>query len=204
MFVIVPLWLGLLRAASWLNLAPSAPPELPLHAPAKALAVQHELQMVAPMTEEMKEEYWRRKAEGGEDLARVPPPSKLPMALWWLFVFGPLLWAFYEVWSPLLSMRLSPTWAGAFLRHPQRPPRSGPGGLWSASASPIGTRSDAQSRPIFYSLPQRRCYARRGVDRPASRQAGLHSRFHVHSVQHGSAAMPVPSATCDQASALAP
>ena len=30
-------------------------------------------------------------------------------------------------------------------------------------------------RPIFYSLPQRRCYARHGVDRPASRHAGLHS-----------------------------
>ena len=72
------------------------------------------------------------------------------------------------------------------------------------SASAIGTRFDAQSRPIFYSLPQRRCYARRGVDRLASRDAGLHSRFHVPSVQHGCAAMPVPSVTGDQASALAP
>ena len=64
--------------------------------------------------------------------------------------------------------------------------------------------SEGQSRPIFYSLPRRRCYARHGVDRPAGRHAGLHSRFHVPSVQHGSAAMPVPSATGDQASALAP
>ena len=39
----------------------------------------------------------------------------------------------------------------------------------------------AQSRPILYSLPQRRCYARHVVDRPASRHAGLHSRFHVPS-----------------------
>ena len=28
---------------------------------------------------------------------------------------------------------------------------------------------------IFYSLPRRRCYARHGVDRPASRHAGLRS-----------------------------
>jgi hypothetical protein len=32
---------------------------------------------------------------------------------------------------------------------------------------------------IFYSLPRRRCYARHGVDRPASRHAGLRSCFHV-------------------------
>jgi hypothetical protein len=62
----------------------------------------HELQMVAAMTEAMKEEYWRRKAAGGEDLARVKPPSKLPMLLWWVFVFGPLLWAFWKVWGALL------------------------------------------------------------------------------------------------------
>ena len=49
-----------------------------------------------------------------------------------------------------------------------------------------------ESRPIFYSLPRRRCYARHGVDRPASRHAGLHSRFHVPSAQHGSAAMLKP------------
>ena len=36
-------------------------------------------------------------------------------------------------------------------------------------------RRPAQSRPIFYSLPRRRCYARDGVDRPASRHAGLRS-----------------------------
>ena len=36
-------------------------------------------------------------------------------------------------------------------------------------------RSDMHCRPIFYSLPQRRCYARHGVDRPAGRHAGLHS-----------------------------
>jgi hypothetical protein len=36
------------------------------------------------------------------------------------------------------------------------------------------------------------------------RDRGLHSGFHVPSVQRGSAAMPVPSATGDQASALAP
>ena len=47
------------------------------------------------------------------------------------------------------------------------------------AASVIGTRSDAQSRPIFYSLPRRRCCARHGVDRPASRHAGLRSCFHV-------------------------
>ena len=59
--------------------------------------------------------------------------------------------------------------ADAFARGPSgRPP-----------ASAIGTRSDAQSRPIFYSLPRRRCYARHGVDRPASRHAGLRSCFHV-------------------------
>ena len=57
---------------------------------------------------------------------------------------------------------------------------------------------------MFYSLPWRRCYARHGVDRLASRHAGLHSRFHVPSVQHGSAVMPVPAATGDLASALAP
>jgi hypothetical protein len=44
----------------------------------------------------------------------------------------------------------------------------------------------------------------RGVDRLREPTRGLHSRFHVPSVQHGSAAMPVPSATGDQASALAP
>ena len=36
-----------------------------------------------------------------------------------------------------------------------------------------------EARPIFYSLPRRRCYARHGVDRPASRNAGLRSCFHV-------------------------
>ena len=41
------------------------------------------------------------------------------------------------------------------------------------------------------------------IDRPVDTR-GLHSRFHVPSVQHGCAAMPVPSATGDQASALAP
>ena len=40
-------------------------------------------------------------------------------------------------------------------------------------------RSDAHSRPIFYSLSQRRCYARRGMDRPAGRHAGLRPCFHV-------------------------
>ena len=51
--------------------------------------------------------------------------------------------------------------------------------LWLASAGAIGTRSDAQSRPIFYSLPRRRCYARHGVNRPASRHAGCAPCFHV-------------------------
>jgi hypothetical protein len=37
----------------------------------------------------------------------------------------------------------------------------------------------AAPRPHDYPVRQRRCYARRGVDRPASRHAGLHSRFHV-------------------------
>ncbi len=36
----------------------------------------------------------------------------------------------------------------------------------------LGRRS---SRPIFYSLPRRQCYARDGVDRPASRHAGPRS-----------------------------
>ncbi len=49
------------------------------------------------MTEAMKEEYWRRKAAGGEDLAHVKPPSQLPILLWWLFVFAPLLWVFMKV-----------------------------------------------------------------------------------------------------------
>ena len=49
--------------------------------------------------------------------------------------------------------------------------RLGGGGRVHAIAWP----AVAQSRPIFYSLPQRRCYAWRGVDRPASRHAGLHS-----------------------------
>ena len=74
-------------------------------------------------------------------------------------------------------------------------------GSSASSTSPTGPHA---VRLIFYSLPQRRCYARHGVDRPAGRHAGLHSRFHVPSVQHGCAAMPVPSATGDQASALAP
>ena len=43
-------------------------------------AAQHELQMVAAMAEEMKAEYWRRKTAGGEDLAHVKPPSKLPIS----------------------------------------------------------------------------------------------------------------------------
>jgi hypothetical protein len=60
-------------------------------------------------------------------------------------------------------------------------------------------------RPTFYSLPRRQCYARQEVDRPASRHAGLHSRFHVPSVQHGCAAMlkpmidiPLASLRCPQ------
>src|SRR5580658_10584744 len=64
--------------------------------------------------------------------------------------------------------------------------------------------SDAQSRPIFYSLPQRRCYARHGVDRPAGRHAGPALPASTSSlVQHGNAAMPLPPATGDPASALA-
>ena len=48
----------------------------------------------------------------------------------------------------------------------------------------------AQPRPIFYSLPQRRCYARRGVDRPASRHAGPALPASTSPlVQHGCAAM---------------
>ena len=50
-----------------------------------------------------------------------------------------------------------------------------------------------QSRPKFYSLPQRRCYARHGVDRPASRHAGPALPASTSSlVQHGCAAMPKP------------
>jgi hypothetical protein len=37
----------------------------------------------------------------------------------------------------------------------------------------IWARSDARPRPIFYSLPRRRCYPQHGVDRPASRHAAL-------------------------------
>ena len=46
---------------------------------------------------------------------------------------------------------------------------------------------------------------RRGVDRPASRQAGLRSLLpRPPGAQHGSAAMPMPPATGDLTSALAP
>jgi hypothetical protein len=62
-----------------------------------------------------------------------------------------------------------------FFQHPLRR-RGAPRSLPCSRRWP---RSDAQSRPILYSLPRRRCYAWHGVDRPASRHAGLRSRFHV-------------------------
>jgi hypothetical protein len=62
---------------------------------------------------------------------------------------------------------------GAFFQHPCAA---------AGAPRPCSRRwphSDAQWRPIFYSFPRRRCYAWHGVDRPASRHVGLHSRFHV-------------------------
>ena len=98
MLVIVPLWLGLLLWLIWY------PQRRQNHyEAAKAAAAQHELATVAAMTEAMKEEYWRRKARGGEDLTRVPEPSKLPMLLWWVCVFGPLLWALWWLYGGLLG-----------------------------------------------------------------------------------------------------
>jgi hypothetical protein len=97
MLIIVPRWLGLLI---WLIGYPARRQQR-YEAP-KAAAAQHELQMVATMPDAMKEEYWKRIAEGGDNLAHVKPPSKLPMLLWWVFVAGPLLWAFWKVWGALL------------------------------------------------------------------------------------------------------
>jgi hypothetical protein len=71
MIILVPLWLGLLI---WLIWYPQRRQNR--YEAAKAAAAQHELQMVAAMTEEMKEEYWRRKAAGGDDLTHVKAPSK--------------------------------------------------------------------------------------------------------------------------------
>ena len=98
LILIGPIWLILLIWLIWYSARRQKRYEA-----TKALAAQRELQTVAALTEAMKEEYWRRKAEGGRDLARVKPPSKLPMVLlWWLFIFGPLLWAFCEVYGALL------------------------------------------------------------------------------------------------------
>jgi hypothetical protein len=68
----------------------------------------------------------------------------------------------------------------------------------------VGTEVGRAGRPIFYSLPRRRCYARYGVDRLREPTRGAALPLPRPSVQHGSVAMPVPSATGDQASALAP
>ena len=76
----------------------------------------------------------------------------------------------YEGWHATRACFFPPK-ACQYLRFAA--PRPGSSGRPSASA--IGTSSDAQSRPIFYSLPRRRCYARHGVDRPASRHAGPRS-----------------------------
>ena len=59
----------------------------------------------------------------------------------------------------------------------------------SSPSSTTGLR--AISAHILFP-PLATCYARHGVDRPAGRYAGLHSRFHVPSVQHGSATMLKP------------
>jgi hypothetical protein len=84
----------------------------------------------------------------------------------------------------------SPSWRTA--RHVLPTPlrrRSAPRSLSCSRSRP---RSDSQSRSIFYSLPQR-CYARHGVDRPASRHAGAALPASTFSlVQHGSAAMLKP------------
>jgi hypothetical protein len=39
----------------------------------------------------------------------------------------------------------------------------------------VETEGGRAGRPILYSLPRRRCYARHGVDRPAGRHAGPRS-----------------------------
>jgi type VI protein secretion system component VasK len=98
LILIGPIWLILLIWLIWYSARRQQRYEA-----TKALAAQRELQTVAALTEAMKEEYRRRKAEGGRDLARVKPPSKFPMVLlWWLFIFGPLLWAFWMVWGAQL------------------------------------------------------------------------------------------------------
>jgi hypothetical protein len=62
-----------------------------------------------------------------------------------------------------------------------------------------------QSRPIFYSLPRRRCYARHGVDRPASRHAGAALPASTSSsAQHGSTAMLKPMIDISPASLRCP
>jgi hypothetical protein len=96
--VIVPLWLGLFI---WLLWYPQRRQNR--YAAAKAAAAQHELLTVAAMPDAMREQYWRRKAAGGEDLAHVKPPSQLPIILWWLFVFAPLLWICMKVLDALFG-----------------------------------------------------------------------------------------------------
>jgi hypothetical protein len=87
-------------------------------------------------------------------------------------------------WWPLTAERGEATFSSGRFRPCLRTPLDGNGGdvnradafargsSGRPSASAIGARSDAQSRPIFYSLSRRRCYARHGVDRPASRHGG--------------------------------
>jgi hypothetical protein len=84
-----------------------------------------------------------------------------------------------------------PSEAGGGLHVRRLAPRRRTARTGSEASFPLPAFRRAVSA-IFYSLPRRRCYARHGVDRPASRHAGLHSRFHVPSVQHGSVAMPKP------------
>jgi hypothetical protein len=56
----------------------------------------------------------------------------------------------------------------------------------------VETEGGRAGRPIFYSLPRRRCYAWRGVDRPASRHAGPRSLLPRPS-QRSMEARPCPS-----------
>ena len=78
--------------------------------------------------------------------------------------------------------------AGHVLPTPPRPPqRPAVRRVQGAGRVPEG-----QSRPIFYSLPRRRCYGRHGVDRPASRHAGLRSLL-PRPPQRSMEARPCPS-----------
>ncbi len=72
--------------------------------------------------------------------------------------------------TPSLSASPPGRRRGTFFQHPAPPQRPAIRRVQGAGRVP-----DTQSRLILYSLPRRRCYAQHGVDRPASRHAGLHS-----------------------------